>query len=763
MHPKSIRTRSALNAFEKTGPGTGGIAPGAHGGNGGAGAFTGPLLLCTLGLTAAMLESCAAGDHLKGERRQDARVASGCEGFTARASARARGTSVACTQLHGVRRYEVRPQTHTRSLHRNSEELSLYRNSYLRSQGPNRRVTVSLRMQDNSAIREAFLASARKEEAASARAPSAEERARKKEKAQASYERRMAIQRRREEAVAEASCYTDRAAVRRQEESRQQREGGAAHQTFWDEAALTKELPAHEVSNAPTFAQLGEREDLSQQRHRVSIEQSKYLGGDIEHTHLVKGLDFALLQKTRSELQGAEGSRSKDGVGARQTAQSILASSAGSSSKTPLRVPRDAPKAPKTMDAMQGGAPAAKPPAGVVGSTAGGAVQKLEFVTDLGRDVYRAIFREGARPNRALYDGRLVLAFDASPNSPSDVPSSHVRASDDLGRRPRMNEQLCDAGTPDDLIPRLSKVLARHAGSGVIGRMPPGGRKGNREKPTAGTGRSIGGPAVLTMRPLHRAVKKRGRGDANSKAVGVEADKVEQLIAHAGERKAGSAAGLEGSSSLGEPKTCKSGSSTAQPAVPTTTLTEDIDDIFGDGVGSDYVCKPSEAQLAKAARDAGDARLLREAVSELPLEHSNGARVDEDTQCRSIGGETAPSLGWQEQPAGEESEAALLLKNAMAEKKSSSRKSEGLTVVEDEDADVADASLLRASKTKKAGAQAPTGVGKDLKMHGGAMDDSYGECFPDTVRPLPGLEHFSPCLPSSRDPLISPRRSRSAV
>jgi hypothetical protein len=144
MHPKSIRTRSALNAFEKTGPGTGGIAPGAHGGNGGAGAFTGPLLLCTLGLTAAMmrlrrqsmLESCAAGDHLKGERRQDARVASGCEGFTARASARARGTSVACTQLHGVRRYEVRPQTHTRSLHRNSEELSLYRNSYLRSQGP---------------------------------------------------------------------------------------------------------------------------------------------------------------------------------------------------------------------------------------------------------------------------------------------------------------------------------------------------------------------------------------------------------------------------------------------------------------------------------------------------------------------------------------------------------------------------------------------------------------------------------------------------
>eukprot|EP00976_Prorocentrum_cordatum_P103127 1193337-Prorocentrum_minimum.AAC.1 len=36
--------------------------------------------------------------------------------------------------------------------------------------------------------------------------------------------------------------------------------------------------------------------------HRITIENSKFLGGDVEHTHLVKGLDFALLQKVRSEL-----------------------------------------------------------------------------------------------------------------------------------------------------------------------------------------------------------------------------------------------------------------------------------------------------------------------------------------------------------------------------------------------------------------------------------------------------------------------------
>ena len=29
----------------------------------------------------------------------------------------------------------------------------------------------------------------------------------------------------------------------------------------------------------------------------MSVEETKYLGGDLEHTHLVKGLDYALLQK----------------------------------------------------------------------------------------------------------------------------------------------------------------------------------------------------------------------------------------------------------------------------------------------------------------------------------------------------------------------------------------------------------------------------------------------------------------------------------
>lgn len=39
----------------------------------------------------------------------------------------------------------------------------------------------------------------------------------------------------------------------------------------------------------------------------VSYEDSKYLGGDVAHTHLVKGLDFALLHKAGGWGGGGSG------------------------------------------------------------------------------------------------------------------------------------------------------------------------------------------------------------------------------------------------------------------------------------------------------------------------------------------------------------------------------------------------------------------------------------------------------------------------
>lgn len=44
------------------------------------------------------------------------------------------------------------------------------------------------------------------------------------------------------------------------------------------------------------------RDKSAAEKRRQLIQESKFLGGDMEHTHLVKGLDFALLQKVRDEV-----------------------------------------------------------------------------------------------------------------------------------------------------------------------------------------------------------------------------------------------------------------------------------------------------------------------------------------------------------------------------------------------------------------------------------------------------------------------------
>ena len=42
------------------------------------------------------------------------------------------------------------------------------------------------------------------------------------------------------------------------------------------------------------------------EKRKKIIEESKFLGGDMEHTHLVKGLDYALLDKVRAEINNKE-------------------------------------------------------------------------------------------------------------------------------------------------------------------------------------------------------------------------------------------------------------------------------------------------------------------------------------------------------------------------------------------------------------------------------------------------------------------------
>eukprot|EP00315_Gephyrocapsa_oceanica_P010023 CAMPEP_0185293118 /NCGR_PEP_ID=MMETSP1363-20130426/6597_1 /TAXON_ID=38817 /ORGANISM="Gephyrocapsa oceanica, Strain RCC1303" /LENGTH=155 /DNA_ID=CAMNT_0027889441 /DNA_START=25 /DNA_END=489 /DNA_ORIENTATION=- len=154
---------------------------------------------------------------------------------------------------------------------------------------------------DNSAFRNlvkeggatpAPKSAANSEEAKAAKAAKAAAR-------KAAYDKRMELQAKRQEKLAEESKYVDRASLRRKELAKAGHKDEAPPlagiEPLLAAAEGRPEHPVAEVPIAPTFAQAGAREDLSQQQHRLSIDQSKFLGGDIEHTHLVKGLDFALL------------------------------------------------------------------------------------------------------------------------------------------------------------------------------------------------------------------------------------------------------------------------------------------------------------------------------------------------------------------------------------------------------------------------------------------------------------------------------------
>ena len=66
-----------------------------------------------------------------------------------------------------------------------------------------------------------------------------------------------------------------------------------------------------EISMATTAAYRAVAPDLKSgldaaERRKQVIQESKFLGGDMEHTHLVKGLDYALLQKVKAEIVNKE-------------------------------------------------------------------------------------------------------------------------------------------------------------------------------------------------------------------------------------------------------------------------------------------------------------------------------------------------------------------------------------------------------------------------------------------------------------------------
>ncbi|XP_043215795.1 protein Red-like [Amphibalanus amphitrite] len=150
------------------------------------------------------------------------------------------------------------------------------------------------------------------------------------------------------------------------------------------------------------------------ERRRQQIQESKFLGGDMEHTHLVKGLDYALLQKVRSEIQAMELEHEDE--------LEQLADGADVSAKEHTKE------------------------------------EEIHFKTKLGKNVYRVLF--GDKPplrNELFLPGRTAYRIDLEDEMVDfDIPTTVVRSKADCP----LVETATTLTTNDIVINKLTQILS---------------------------------------------------------------------------------------------------------------------------------------------------------------------------------------------------------------------------------------------------------------------------------------------------------------
>ena len=158
-----------------------------------------------------------------------------------------------------------------------------------------------------------------------------------------------------------------------------------------------------------------ELDRTSAEKRRQVIQESKFLGGDMAHTHLVKGLDYALLQKVRAEISNKE--RENEEI----------------------------------LDEILEKDKAVEPP------------PQKENVFDsinnkMAKNIYRMLF-QNKMPlrNEAFLPGRMAYVFDLDDEmSESDLPTTLMRSKADC---PNL-EVHTTLSTNDIVINKLTQILA---------------------------------------------------------------------------------------------------------------------------------------------------------------------------------------------------------------------------------------------------------------------------------------------------------------
>ncbi|TYI25280.1 hypothetical protein ES332_A05G039700v1 [Gossypium tomentosum] len=141
--------------------------------------------------------------------------------------------------------------------------------------------------------------------------------------------------------------------------------------------------------------------------HKISIEKSKYLGGDVEHTHLVKGLDYALLNKVRSEIdKKPEAGDETDGKSSRKSKED----------------------------------------------------QQLSFRTATAKSVYQWIVKPQTvmKTNEMFLPGRMAFIFNMEGGYSNDIPTTLHRSKADCP----VPDEMVTVNVDGSVLDRIAKILS---------------------------------------------------------------------------------------------------------------------------------------------------------------------------------------------------------------------------------------------------------------------------------------------------------------
>ncbi|XP_075146746.1 IC cytokine homolog beag [Haematobia irritans] len=170
--------------------------------------------------------------------------------------------------------------------------------------------------------------------------------------------------------------------------------------------------------------------DAAERRRRI-IQESKFLGGDMEHTHLVKGLDYALLQKVRSELHVKEQEEREMAAAAAASEKMKMAEAAAAAERL------EAERREAEDNNMNIKGPMARNIFNLIQARRSKEVQRCELFA----------------PGRMAY----VIHLEEDDTGETDIPTTLIRSKYEV---PLNREDAATLTTNDIVINKLSQILS---------------------------------------------------------------------------------------------------------------------------------------------------------------------------------------------------------------------------------------------------------------------------------------------------------------